>query len=80
MDLIRKYVNDETYNILVQVLEYRNALLFDVPVLRIHRLQRVQKRVVSLVTGTRERDYTYPILFQLHWLDIRYRSLNMILF
>ena len=83
--LIRKYINDETCKTLVQALiisrlDYGNALLYNIPLSLTNRLQGVQKCAGRLVTRTRKREHITPVLFQLHWLPVRFRSLYKILF
>ena len=81
--LIRKYINDETCKTLVQafilsILNNSNALLYNIPLSNF--LQRVQNCAARLVTRTRKREHITPVLFQLPWLPVRFRSLYKILF
>jgi len=85
--LIRKYINDETCKTLVQALiisrlNYSNALLYNIPLSRTNHLQQVQNCAARLVTRTRKREHipVTPVLFQLHWLPVCFRSLYKILF
>ena len=83
--LIRKYIYDETCKTLVQALivsrlNYGNALLYNSPLSLTNRLQRMQNCVARLLTCTREREHITPVLFQLHWLSVRFRSMYKILF
>ena len=83
--LIHKYINDETYKTLVQSLiisrlDYGNALLYNIPLSLTNCLQRVHNCAVRLVTGTHNREHRTPVLFQLHWLPVRFRSLYKIMF
>jgi len=83
--LIRKYINDETCKTLIQILiisrlDYGNALLYNIPLSLANRLQRVQNCAARLVTRTRKREHITPVLFQLHWPPVRFRSLYNILF
>ena len=78
MGLIRKYINDETYKTLVQALiisrlVYGNRLLYNITLSLINRLQRVQNCSTCL-------EHIIPVLFQMHWLPVRFRSLYKILF
>ena len=83
--LIRKYINHEICQILVQALiisrlDYDNAFLFNIALSLIKRIQRVQNCAAPLVTCTRKMEHTIPVLFQLHQLPVRFRSLYKILF
>jgi len=61
-------------------LDYGNALLYNIPIYLINRLLRVQNRGVRQVTGTRKREYITLVLFQLHCLPVRSKSLYTILY
>jgi len=83
--LIRKYINDETSKTLVQTLitswlDYGNALLYNIPISLTNRLQLVQNYAARLVTRTHKREHITTVLFQLHWLPVRFRSFNKIMF
>jgi len=85
IELIGKYINDETCKHLVQALiiyrlDYDNALLYNIPLSLTNCLQRVQNCAARLVTHTRKREHITQVLFQLHWLPVRFRSLYNILF
>ena len=54
-------------------LDYCNGILFGLPDNQIQKLQRVQNAAARLVTRAKKHDHVSPILFQLHWLPIRYR-------
>jgi len=82
--LIRKYINDETWKILVQALiisrlVYGNALLYNILLSLTNRLQRVQNCAARLVTRTCKGEHITQVLFQLHWLPVRFRSLCKVL-
>jgi len=82
--LIRKYINDETCKTLVQAfiisrLDYDSALLYNIHLSLTNHLQRVQNCTARLATCTRKREHITPVLFQLHWLPVRFRSLYKIL-
>jgi len=60
--LIRKYINDETCKTLVQALiiprlDYGNALLYNIPLSLINRLQQVQNCATRLVTLTKKMEH-----------------------
>ena len=54
-------------------LDYCNGILFGLPDNQIQKLQRVQNAAARLVTRAKKHDHVSPILYQLHWLPIRYR-------
>ena len=49
-------------------LDYCNSLLYEVSAANLHKLQRVQNTVARVVTGTKNRDHTMPVLQGLRWL------------
>ncbi|KAJ8022158.1 hypothetical protein HOLleu_39570 [Holothuria leucospilota] len=76
---IRKFISADVCKILVHSLvtsrlDYGNALLSGLPQSLIGRLQRVQNCAARLVTGTRQHEHITPILQNLHWLPVYYRS------
>jgi len=60
-------------------LDYDNALLYGIPKLLTARLQGAQNRGACLVTRTRKREYTTPVLKSLHWLPVVYRPMYKLL-
>ena len=52
----------------------------NIPLSLTNYLRRVQNCAARLVTHTHKREHKTPVLFQLHWLPVRVRSLNKILF
>jgi len=60
--------------------DYGNALLYNILLSLTKRLQWMQNCVARLVTCTRKKEHITPVLFQLHWLPVRFRSLYKILF
>ena len=54
-------------------LDYCNGILFGLPDNQIQKLQRVQNAAGRLITRAKKHDHVSPILYQLHWLPIRYR-------
>ena len=66
--------------LIIYRLDYRNALLYTIPLFLTNRLKRVENYAAHLVIRTRKREHRTPILFQLHWLPLRFRSLYKILF
>ncbi len=45
----------------------------------LHTKYRIQNCAARLVTRTRKREHITPVLLQLHWLPVRYRSWYKIL-
>ena len=83
--LIHKYINDEECKTLVQALNisrlaYDSTLIYSIPLSLTNRLQRVQNCTARLVTLTHKREHITPVLFQLPWIPISFRSLYNILF
>jgi len=60
-------------------LDYGNALLYGLPSTLVTRLQKVQNSSVRLVTHTHNREHITPVLNNLHWLLVIYRSQYKIL-
>ena len=75
---IRKFLNHETVQILVNAfvtsrLDYCNSLLYGLPATQLNKLQRVQNAAARLICTISCFDHISPILFELHWLPIKYR-------
>ena len=75
---IRKFLNHETVQILVNAfvtscLDYCNSLLYGLPATQLNKLQRVQNAAARLICNISRFDHISPILFELHWLPIKYR-------
>jgi len=75
---IRGVLDIETATMTVQALvisrlDYCNSLLYGLPSTLINRLQRVQNAAARVVTRAGKREHITPVLFQLHWLPVRYR-------
>jgi len=66
--------------LIISRLGYGNALIYNNPLSLTNRLHRVQNCATCLVTRTCKREHITPVLFQLHWLPICFRSLYKILF
>jgi len=75
---IRKFSNHETVQILVNAfvmshLDYCNSLLYGLQATQLNKLQRVQNAAARLICNISHFDHISPILFELHWLPIKYR-------
>ena len=75
---IRPFLSLESTKTLVHAhvlsrLDFCNGILFGLPDNEIQKLQRVQNAAARLVTRAKKYDHISPILFQLHWLPIKYR-------
>ena len=76
---IRKYLFHQTAISLIHAfitskLDYYNSLLYGLSTVHINKLQRVQNAVARLVTTTSRICHITPILKDLHWLPIKYRT------
>jgi hypothetical protein len=54
-------------------LDYCNSVLYKTSQSIILKLQRAQNSLARVVTNTRRRDHTTPVLADLHWLPIAAR-------
>ena len=75
---IRKYLTREAAQSVVHAmvtsrLDYCNALLYNVPLRSLNRLQRIQNTAARIVSGAGRRDHITPVLKDLHWLPINQR-------
>ena len=75
---IRKYLSQDTLETLVHAfitsrLDQCNALLYGLPKLQLHKLQRVQNAAARLVLRSSKFCRITPCLFELHWLPIKFR-------
>ena len=74
---IRKYLSDDDCKTLVHALvtsrlDYGNVLLLGLPEATLNVLQRVQNCAARIITRTRLRNHTTPVLLDLHWLPRLY--------
>ena len=81
---IRKYLNKESAATIVHAfvtskLDYCNSLLFGLPKYQSRRLQYVQNTEARVVCQGRKYDHITPMLQELHWLPVYYRSIFKIL-
>ena len=54
-------------------LDYCNALLTNLPLEQIERLQKIQNHAARLITKTNMRSHITPSLVKLHWLPVKAR-------
>ena len=76
---IRKYLSHQSATSLIHAfitskLDYCSSLLYGLPTIHINKLQRVQNAAARLVTNTPRISHITPILEDLHWLPIKYRT------
>ena len=60
-------------------LDYCNSLLYNVPMHKIDRLQRLQNQCPRILTKSPRREHITPVLKSLHWLKIQDRITYKIL-
>ena len=75
---IRHLLDRKTTEIMINAyvtsrLDYGNSLLYGVSEHLLSQLQRVQNSAARLVTKTKRRQHTTPVLIELHWLQVRQR-------
>ena len=75
---IRKYLSPSTTEIIIHAfvsskLDYCNALLYGLPNYLLSKLQHVQNAAARLISFSRKHEHITPVLFNLHWLPIKYR-------
>ncbi len=61
-------------SLVTSTLDYCNALLIRLPKAQIGRLQCVQNTAACLITRTSKYSHITPVLKDLHWLPIEYRT------
>ena len=76
---IRKYLTWESSEIAVHAfitykLDYCNSLLYSCRKTQLKKLQYVQSTAARIVTQTCKFDHITPVLFDLHWLLVSYRT------
>ena len=77
---VRKHLNKDAYELLVHAfvlsrLDMGNSLLYGVTNLQLSQLQRIQNMAARIVTLTKTREHITPVLFDLHWLPVRQRTM-----
>ena len=75
---IRNYLSLQSTEILVHVfitsrLEYCNDLLYGLPDCLLNKLQRVQNACAGLIFREQKFCHVTPLIYELHWLSIKYR-------
>ena len=50
-----------------------NSLLYGVPIVHLYKLQRLQNAAAGLVCKTTRYSHITPVLFDLHWLPVKFR-------
>ena len=80
---IRKCLDRKSTEILVHAfitcrLDQCNSLLYGLPDTQLSKLQRIQNSAARLVTLSRKHDHITPILYDLHWLPIKFRIMYKI--
>ena len=75
---IRKYLLWQATEILVHAfitirLDYCNGLLYEVPDCLLNKLQRVQNTCARLIFIEQKFCHVTPLIYELHWLPIKYR-------
>jgi len=83
--LVDKFIQEDPGKALLQAvvisrLGYRNTLLHIKPLFVINHLHRVESCAARLMICTCKREHITPVLFQLHWLAVRHKSMYKILF
>ena len=76
---IRKYLTIDatqklTHAFISSRLDNLNALLYNLPDYLLSRLQKVQNHAARLVLRQKKSCHISPLLFELHWLPIEYRT------
>lgn len=75
---IRHILDTETCKTVVNALvlsrlDFNNALLMEIPITLLNRLQRAQNAAARIVSGTRKYEHISPVLRSLHWLPVKER-------
>jgi hypothetical protein len=76
---IRSCISEDACKTLVNSLvtsrlDYSNVLLYGINKQLTDKLQRVQNTAARLITRTRKSDHITPVLMELHWLPVEFRS------
>ena len=81
---IRNFLSVESTKLLVHALvtsriDYCNSLLYGLPQTQLCKLQRVQNTAARLICNISRFDHISPVLFELHWLPVNYRTIFKVL-
>ena len=60
--------------LVISRLDYCNSLICNLPKKLVYKMQKVQNSAAKLILLGKKRDHVTPLLKQLHWLPISYRS------
>ena len=71
--LDRTAANTVACSIVSTRLDYCNSVLYGVSAQNIQRLQKVQNSLARVLSGTKKREHTKPVLRDLHWLSVPQR-------
>jgi hypothetical protein len=75
---IRYYLTEEATKTLMHALvtsrlDNMNALLYNLPDFQIQKLQKIQNHAARIVKKSKKHDHITPLLFDLHWLPVKFR-------
>ena len=75
---IRKYLSRRSTETLIHAfvssrVDYCNSLLYGLPTYQLHKLQRVQNAAARLIFRESRYCHVSPLLFNLHWLPVKFR-------
>ena len=75
---IRKYLSTEPAKLLVHAfvtsrINYCNSLLYELLQIHLIKLQCVQNVAACLICNVSRFDHITPVLYQLHWLPVKFR-------
>ena len=81
---LRKYLSEESCKTLSHAfvssrLDNLNSLLYNIPKSLTKKLQKIQNHAARVVKKEHKNSHITPILFDLHWLPIEFRSQYKIL-
>ena len=69
-DVIKTLVN----NLVTSRFDYCNSLLYGLPNILLNKLQKVQNTSARIIKRIPRQNHTTPILKELHWLPVKYRT------